>query len=36
MKHKNLSSNIKMGKEIITFGDIEIKKHKFYRYKNPK
>ena len=24
-----------MGKEIITFGYIEIEKHKFYRYKSP-
>ena len=24
-----------MGKEILTFVDIEIKKHKFYRYKIP-
>ena len=24
-----------MGKEIITFDDIEIEKHKFYRYKCP-
>ena len=23
-----------MGKEILTFGDIEIEKNKFYRYKN--
>ena len=26
MKYENLFSNIKMGKEILTFGDIEIKK----------
>ena len=26
MKHKSLLSRIKMGKEILTFGDIEIKK----------
>ena len=24
-----------MGKEILTFGDIEIEKHKFHRYKSP-
>ena len=24
-----------MAKEIITFGDFEIEKHKFHRYKNP-
>ena len=24
-----------MGKEMITFGDIEIEKHKFHRYKSP-
>ena len=23
-----------MGKEIITFGDIEVKKHKFHKHKN--
>ena len=28
-------SHIKMGKEILTFGDIEIEKHKFYCYKSP-
>ena len=26
IKHKNLLSHIKMGKEILTFGDIEIEK----------
>ena len=26
MKHKNLLSRIKMGKEILTFGNIEIEK----------
>ena len=26
---------IKMGKENLTFGDIEIGRDKFYRYKNP-
>ena len=26
IKHKNLLSRIKMGKEILTFGDIEIEK----------
>ena len=24
-----------MGKEILTFGDTEIEKHKFYRYNSP-
>ena len=24
-----------MGKQILTFGDIEIEKHKFYHYKSP-
>ena len=33
MKHKNLLSHIKMGKEILTFGDIENKKNKFYPIK---
>ena len=32
-KHKNLLSHLKMGKEIMTFEDIVIKKHKFHRYK---
>ena len=31
---KKLFSYIKMGKEVLTFGDIEIEKNKFYRYKN--
>ena len=35
MKHQNLLSHIKMGKEILTFGDVGIEKHKFYRYKSP-
>ena len=30
-----LYENMKMDKEIITFGDIEIGKHEFYRYKSP-
>ena len=29
IKYKNLLSHIKMGKENIAFGDIEIEKHKF-------
>ena len=33
IKHKNLLSNIKMSWEILTFGDIEVEKNKFYRYK---
>ena len=28
IKHKNLLSHMKMGKEILTFGDMEIKKKK--------
>ena len=32
-KHTILLSHIKMGKEVLTFGDIEIKKRKFYRHK---
>ena len=24
-----------MGKEVLTFGDIELKKNKFYHYKSP-
>ena len=28
MKHKNSLSHIKLGKEILTFGDIEIEKKK--------
>ena len=35
LKHKKLLPHIKIDKEIITFGDIEIEKHKFHRYKNP-
>ena len=35
IKHKNLLSHIKMGKEILTFGDIEIEKNKFYCHKSP-
>ena len=33
-KHKNLLSHIKMGKEILTLGDIEIEKNKFYSHKS--
>ena len=33
MKHKNLLSNIKLGKEILTFAYIEIEKKFFYRNK---
>ena len=29
IKHKNLLSRIKMGKDTLTFGDIEIDKNKF-------
>ena len=35
IKHKNLLSRIKMGKEILTFHVIEIEKNKFYRNKTP-
>ena len=31
--HKHLLPHIKMGKEILTFGGIEIEKYIFYRYK---
>ena len=30
IKHKNLLSHIKIGIEILTFGDIEIEKNKFW------
>ena len=33
VKNKSLISYIKMSKEILTFGDIEIEKTKFCRYK---
>ena len=32
---KTLLSHIKMGKEIITFSDIEFKENKLHRYKDP-
>ena len=32
---KNLFSYIKIDKEILTFGDIETEKNKFYRHKSP-
>ena len=35
IKHKKLLSHIKIGKETLTFGEFEIKKHKFYGYKSP-
>ena len=35
IKNKNLLSHIKMSEEILTFGDIEIEKNKFYRHKTP-
>ena len=35
IKNKNLISYIKMGKEILTFGDIEIEKNTFYRNQAP-
>ena len=34
-KIKNLLLNIKMGKEILTVGDIEIEKNKFYHNESP-
>ena len=34
IKYKHLLSNKKMSKYILTFGDIEIEKNKFYRYKS--
>ena len=35
IKHKNLSSHIKLGKEMLMFGNIEIEKSKFYCNKTP-
>ena len=35
MKHKNLLSHIKMCKQILTFGEMEIEKNKFYCHKTP-
>ena len=35
IKLKNLFSYIKTGKEILTFGNIEIEKNKFYRHISP-
>ena len=34
-KTQNLLSHIKMLKEILTFGDIEIERDKFYYHKSP-
>ena len=34
MKYKNFLSHIKIDKEILTFGDIEIEKNKFYHHKS--
>ena len=31
----NINSHIKLSKEILTFGDIEIEKHKFHCHKSP-
>ena len=31
----NLLPHIKMDKEVLTFGDIEIKKNKFHHHKSP-
>ena len=35
VKHKNLLSHIKMGKNILTFSDIEIERNNFYRHEGP-
>ena len=35
IKHKNLWSHIKMSKEILTFGDIDVEEDKFYWHKRP-
>ena len=35
MKHKNLFKYIKIGKEILVFGNIEIEKSKFYCHITP-
>ena len=35
IKHKKIIFIYKNGKEILTFGIIEIEKNKFYRYKTP-
>ena len=35
IKHKNLLSHIKLGKELLTFGNIEIEEDKFYHSKIP-
>ena len=32
IKHKNFFISYKIGKEILTFGDFEIEKNKFYRH----
>ena len=34
-KLKHVLPYTKIGKQIVTFGDVEIEKHKFYRYKSP-
>ena len=35
IKHKNLLSDIKMGKNMLTFGDIEIERNNFYHHESP-
>ena len=35
IKHKNLLSPVKTGKEILTFDNIEIERNKFYHNKTP-
>ena len=34
IKHKNLLPHIKIGKEILTFGDIKLKKKKTFRHES--
>ena len=35
IKFKKFNTIYKMDKEIITFGNIEVKKYKFHQHKNP-
>ena len=35
IKHKNLLPHLKIDKEILTFGDLEHEKIKFYRHEIP-
>ena len=34
IKHEYILSHVKMGKEILTFGDIKIEKNEFYGHKS--